>query len=105
MTPEEFFHFDNLSQKTIYEMRILSLGWVLNCYRDGKIRRNTIKNLIQQDQLDGLLEYLLEEERYEQCAIVRDILKEVYNGETQNQIQSNNPANENLEFGGMDSKF
>jgi protein-arginine kinase activator protein McsA len=105
MTPEEFYHFDKLSQKTIYEMRILSLGWVLNCYRDGRIRKTTIVNLIQKPQLVELMEYLIEQERYEQCAIVRDILNEVYNGENQKQIQSVNSINENLEFGGLDSKF
>ena len=78
MTPEEFFHFDKLSQNTIYEMRILSLGWVLKSYRDGRIRRNTIINLIQQPQLEDLLQYLIDQERYEECAVVRDILKEVY---------------------------
>jgi len=78
MTPEEFFHFDKLSQNTIYEMRILSLGWVLNSYRDGRIRKNTITNLIQQPQLEDLLNYLIEQERYEECAVVRDILNEVY---------------------------
>jgi protein-arginine kinase activator protein McsA len=105
MTPEEFYHFDKLSQKTIYEMRILSLGWVLNCYRDGRIRKTTIVNLIQKPQLVELMEYLIEQERYEQCAIVRDILNEVYNGENQKQIQSTNPASQTLEFGGLDSKF
>ena len=78
MTPEEFFHFDKLSQNTIYEMRILSLGWVLNSYREGRIRKNTITNLIQQPQLEDLLNYLIEQERYEECAVVRDILNEVY---------------------------
>jgi protein-arginine kinase activator protein McsA len=78
MTPEEFFHFDKLSQNTIYEMRILSLGWVLKSYRDGRIRKNTITNLIQQPQLEDLLNYLIEQERYEECAVVRDILNEVY---------------------------
>ena len=51
------------------------------------------------------MEYLIEQERYEQCAIVRDILNEVYNGENQKQIQSTNPASQTLEFGGLDSKF
>lgn len=78
MTPEEFFHFDKLSQTTIYEMRILSLGWVLDAYRNGKIRKKTIVNLIQQPQLEDLLEYLIDHERYEECAVVRDILNEVY---------------------------
>jgi protein-arginine kinase activator protein McsA len=105
MTPEEFYHFDKLSQNTIYEMRILSLGWVLKCYRDGRIRKNTIVNLIQKPQLVELMEYLIEQERYEQCAGVRDILNEVYNGENQKQIQPINAANQTLEFGGLDSKF
>ena len=78
MTPEEFYHFDKLSQKTIYEMRILSLGWVLNSYRDGRIRKNTIINLIPKEQLHHVLDYLIEQERYEECAVIRDILNEVY---------------------------
>jgi protein-arginine kinase activator protein McsA len=86
-------------------MRILSLGWVLKCYRDGRIRKNTIVNLIHQSQLEELMEYLIEQERYEQCSVVRDILNEVYNGENKKQIRSVNSINQNLEFGGMDSKF
>jgi protein-arginine kinase activator protein McsA len=105
MTPEEFYHFDKLSKQTIYEMRILSLGWVLNCYRDGRIRKTTIVNLIQKSQLEELIEYLIEQERYEQCAVVRDILNEIYNGENQKQIQPINAASQTLEFGGLDSKF
>jgi hypothetical protein len=78
MSPEEFFHLDRINQSVIYEMRIRSLGWVLDCFRNGKIRRNTIINLIQQPQLEDLLHYLIDQERYEECAVVRDILKEVY---------------------------
>ena len=78
MGPEEFFHLDRINQSVIYEMRVRSLGWVLDCFRNGKIRRNTIINLIQQPQLEDLLQYLIEQERYEECAVVRDILKEVY---------------------------
>lgn len=78
MSPEEFFHLDRINQSVIYEMRVRSLGWVLDCFRNGKIRRNTIINLIQQPQLEDLLQYLIDQERYEECAVVRDILKEVY---------------------------
>jgi len=78
MSPEEFFHLDRINQSVIYEMRIRSLEWVLDCFRNGKIRRNTIINLIQQPQLEDLLQYLIDQERYEECAVVRDILKEVY---------------------------
>lgn len=78
MNPEEFFHLDRINQSVVYEMRVLSLGWVLECFRNGKIRKNTITNLIQESQLCEILEYLLEQERYEECAIVRDILSEIY---------------------------
>jgi len=105
MGPEEFFHLDKISQSDVYEMRVKSLGWVLDCYRVGKIRKTTIINLIEKKQLQHLLEYLTNKERYEDCAIVRDILNEVYNGENQKQIQSTNPASQTLEFGGLDSKF
>lgn len=86
MSPEEFFHLDRINQNVIYEMRVRSLGWVLDCFRIGKIRRNTIKNLIEEPQLHEILEYLLEQERYEECAIVRDILNEVYNGKYEEKI-------------------
>lgn len=78
MSPEEFFHLDRINQSVIYEMRVRSLGWVLDCFRNGKIRRNTIINLIHQPQLEDLLQYLIDQERYEECTVVRDILKEVY---------------------------
>ena len=51
-----------------------------------KTLRNTIKNLIEEPQLHEILEYLLEQERYEECAIVRDILNEVYNGKHEEKI-------------------
>ncbi len=81
MTPEQFFHFDRIHEEVIFEMRVNSLGWLLDCYRSKKIRKQTILNLIQQSQLEEIMEYLLKQERYEQCAIVRDILKEIYNSE------------------------
>lgn len=85
MTPEEFHHIDRitLNENVLYEMRIRSLGWVLDCFRDGKIRKKTIQELIQRDKLDDIMEYLLDNERYEDCAVVRDILNEVYDGKTQ----------------------
>lgn len=78
MGPEEFFHLDRIIESDVYEMRVKSLGWVLDCYRNGKIRKTTIINLIQKEQLQHVLEYLIQNERYEDCAIVRDILNEVY---------------------------
>lgn len=85
MGPEEFFHLDRISESDVYEMRVKSLGWVLDCYRVGKIRKKTITNLIEKEQLNHVLEYLINKERYEDCAIVRDILKEVYEAEYERQ--------------------
>lgn len=85
MTPEEFHHIDRIvfNPSVLYEMRIRSLGWTLDCFRNGKIRKNTIIQLIPRETLDEIMEYLLDNERYEDCAVVRDILNEVYDGKTQ----------------------
>lgn len=85
MTPEEFHHIEriNFNREVVYEMRIRSLGWLLDCFRSGKIRKKTITELIPRQTLDDMMQYLLDEERYEDCAILRDILNEVYNGQTQ----------------------
>ena len=42
MGPEEFFHLDRISESDVYEMRVKSLGWVLDCYRIGKIRKKKL---------------------------------------------------------------
>ena len=79
MTPEEFFHIERMDKHELSELRIRSLGWVLDNYRIGKIRKKTITNLIERANLEDLLDTLIEEERYEYCAIIRDMLIEVYN--------------------------
>lgn len=89
MGPEEFFHLDKIHQSDVYEMRVQSLGWVLDCYRAGKIRKSTITNLIQKEQLHHALEYLTERERYEDCAIIRDILEEVYTNDERKNKRTN----------------
>tara|TARA_B110000503_G_C6825193_1_gene280518 strand:+ start:105 stop:386 length:282 start_codon:yes stop_codon:yes gene_type:complete len=81
MTPEEFFYLDRFheDENVIYEMRIRSLSWVLASFRNGKIRKKTILDLIPLGGLDDVMKYLLIQERYEECAIVRDIIQEIYN--------------------------
>jgi hypothetical protein len=59
-------------------MRITSLGWMLDCYRKGTIRKKTILGLIPLIQLIEILEWLEGEERYEDCVIVKNILDEIY---------------------------
>jgi len=79
MTPEEFYYMEKIKGRSLFEMRVRSLGWVLDCFRKGKIRKRTLKNLIPEQELEYLLLQLQDDERYEDCAVVRDILKEIYN--------------------------
>ena len=67
-----------MTTREIYDARIHSLGWMLECFRYGTIRKRTIVNLIPEDTLHSLLDDLEGDERYEDCQIIVDILKEVY---------------------------
>lgn len=79
MTPEEFYWRNKLSNEdNLKEMRVRSLGWMLDCFNRGTIRKRTIKNLIPRIQLEYLMMELEEDEKYEDCAVIRDILKEIY---------------------------
>ena len=79
MTPEEYYYKYVVKDKTIiYEMRIKSLAWMLGCYKKGTIRRNTIINLIPLSELYGLLSWLEERERYENCATVKEVIDTIY---------------------------
>lgn len=78
MGPEEFYYRDRINQTNTFEMRIVSLQWMLDCYRRGTIRRNTILNLIPDIQLIEMLQLLEDEERYEDCVIIKNVLDEIY---------------------------
>ena len=79
MTPEQFYHLDKLRNKeTIFEMRVKSLEWMLGCFLKGTIRRRTILNLIPESELDTLLIYMEERERYEDCVIIKDVIDIIY---------------------------
>ena len=79
MTPEEYYYkYVQKDKAIIYEMRIKSLAWMLGCYKKGTIRRNTIINLIPLSELYGLLSWLEERERYENCAIVKEVIDTIY---------------------------
>tara|TARA_B100000780_G_scaffold109909_1_gene76856 strand:+ start:362 stop:625 length:264 start_codon:yes stop_codon:yes gene_type:complete len=79
MTPEDYHRGQFRPSKTaMFDMRIKSLKWMLNCYKDGTIRRRTIIGLIPITQLYDLLGYLEELERYEECSIVKEIIDIIY---------------------------
>ncbi len=79
MGPEEFFHRNNLINKSeIFEMRVRSLEWMLGCYKKGTIRKSTIVNLIPLGNLQILLKHMEGRERYEDCAIIKEVIDTVY---------------------------
>jgi len=84
MTPEEFYWRNKIEKLNFTEIRITSLGWVLDCYNRGTIRKRTIKQLIPKQSLVNLLmemEYL---ERYEDCITIKELLDIIYTNPREN---------------------
>ena len=79
MTPEQFYHVNKMKEmETIFEMRVKSLEWMLGCYLKGTIRRRTIMSLIPIEDLKKLMVHMEKNERYEDCATIRDVINIVY---------------------------
>ena len=79
MGPEEFFHRNRIiNQNELFEMRVRSLDWMLDCYKKGTIRRRTIINLIPLTELYRVLKHMEDEERYEDCVIIKDVIDIIY---------------------------
>lgn len=79
MTPEEFYWRNKLTNtEYMKEIRIRSLSWMLDCYENGTIRRRTIKGLIPEESLIELLKEMEEVERYEDCAIIKEVIDRIY---------------------------
>lgn len=79
MGPEEFFHRNRLvNKKELFEMRVRSLEWMMQCHKEGTIRKRTIVNLIPLGNLEILLEHMEERERYEDCAIIKEVIDTIY---------------------------
>ena len=88
MGPEEFHYLDKFNNeyfRNMREVRISSLYWVWDnlSSNSGSIRRKTIIELIPYTSLSQLLSELVDEERYEDCVVVRDIM-ELYNENERN---------------------
>ena len=82
MTPEEFYWKNKLTNKEyMQEIRVRSLGWVLDCLERGTIRKRTIKGLITEASLIDLLKVMEEVERYEDCQTIKDVLNKIYPNE------------------------
>lgn len=78
MTSEEFYWKDKIQNLDLTEVRLNSLGWVLDCYNRGTIRKRTIKQLIPKDSLENLLIQMEDLERYEDCITIKELLDIIY---------------------------
>lgn len=82
MTPEEFYQLNKgkllTGKETMFEMRVKSLAWMLRCFKEGTIRKQTIVNLIPLYGLFDLLQWLEERELYEDCLTVKEIIETIY---------------------------
>ena len=79
MTPEEFYWREKLrGRPDLFDVRVRSIGWVLDCFNRGTIRKKTIQSIITEADLLDILKTLEEMERYEDCITVKEILDKIY---------------------------
>ena len=81
---------DELDINQLRWIRVQSLGWVLDSFRRGTIKRSTIVELIPYSSLNSLLSELEREELYEDCQVVFNLMNEIY--------KENEKRNENPEY-------
>jgi len=82
MTPEEFYWKEKLrGRPDLFDVRIRSIGWVLDCFNRGTIRKRTIKSIISESDLNEILERLVEMERYEDCITIKELIDLIYSDE------------------------
>ena len=86
---------DELDIKQLRWIRVQSLGWVLESFRKGTIQRSTIVELIPYSSLESLLSELTQDEEYEDCQVVFNIMNEIYKeNEKRNEHNEYNPFNQ-----------
>ena len=82
MTPEEFYWKEKLrGRPDLFDVRVRSIGWVLDCFNRGTIRKRTIKSIITESDLSDVLKRLEEMERYEDCITVKELIELIYSDE------------------------
>lgn len=79
MTPEEFYWKEKLRNRVdLFDVRVRSIGWVLDCYNRGTIRKTTIKSLLTESDLEDILKQLEDLERYEDCITIKELIDLLY---------------------------
>lgn len=79
MTPEEFYWKEKLKGRPdLFDVRVRSISWVLDCFNRGTIRKRTIQSIIAESDLLGVLQELEEMERYEDCQNIKELIDLIY---------------------------
>ena len=82
MNSEEYYHmkeYDDIDDiDSLLYVRVKHLAWVLGCYRIGSIRGTSIRELIPLYSLQRLLILMEENEQYEICETILDMMIECY---------------------------
>tara|TARA_B110000503_G_scaffold2122_1_gene2806 strand:- start:7076 stop:7384 length:309 start_codon:yes stop_codon:yes gene_type:complete len=89
-----FYDMSELDIKQLRFIRIKSLAWALEGFREGTIRRNTIVELIPYSSLKSLLFELESEELYEDCLVVFTLMNEIYKENEKRNENANSPFNQ-----------
>ena len=66
------------------ELRIRSVSWIRDGLRHGSIRLEEARNSISLSDLQTLLDELIIEERYEDCGEVFNLMKELWDYQSEN---------------------
>ena len=60
---------------------VRAFQWMVEKWNEGKIRTQTITNLIPQNRIQNAIHILESREQYELCSVLQDIIMEIYIGE------------------------
>ena len=60
---------------------VRAFQWMFEKWNEGKIRTQTITNLIPQKRIQNAIQILESREQYELCSVLQDIIMEIYIGE------------------------
>jgi hypothetical protein len=79
------------------ELRINSVSWIREGLKTGSIRLEEARNTIALSDLQTLLDELVIEERYEDCGEVFNLMKELWNYQSENgELEMENTSSHSL---------
>jgi hypothetical protein len=79
------------------ELRINSVSWIRDGLRMGSIRLEEARNSISLSDLQSLLDELVIEERYEDCGEIFNLMKELWNYQSENgELEMENTSSRSL---------